>query len=168
MTDTIPTLAEQRKEAVEADRAAKRETSIAKSVAIHLRPVNIQLNVLEKTVARHAKRIDAIDVNVLGKFLDRTSELVSNLELRVRELDKMYQFMIHKETVLTEVSMYARKFNDYALLAQFHMAIMRAYNQPNEWWIEHREYTIVMWYERIMDLLSEPAAVYKSKSNDII
>ena len=189
MIEKIPTLKSEhkdltalRKEKSDAEKKASAERAIVKTITMHLKPLSEDILRLtcasirvDKQLEKQIERIDNIDVKVLDRFLTRTSNLVISLESRVKDLDKMYQFMIHKETVLTEVSMYARSFQDWALIAQFHMAIMKAYNKDNDWWHERRELasdkkemTVKDWYFRIMALLDEPAMEYGRADNAII
>ena len=104
----------------------------------------------KKQVELQLKRIEELkDVAKLLKTIDGLYERVDELSGRVR-------FMIHKETILTELSRYARDKGDWMQLAQFHLAIMRAFNQDNEWWgSNEHEITIGEWYNKIMKLLEE-------------
>jgi hypothetical protein len=103
-----------------------------------------------KQVELKLKRIDELkDVNKLIKSID-------GLQARVDELSNRVWFMVHKETILTEVSRFARDKGDWMQLAQFHLAIMRAFNQDNEWWgANEHESLIGEWYVKIMALLEE-------------
>lgn len=104
----------------------------------------------KKQVELQIKRVEGLrDVAKLLKSIDGLYERVDELGNRVR-------FMIHKETILTELSRYARDKGDWMQLAQFHLAIMRAFNQDNEWWgSNEHEITIGEWYDKIMKLLEE-------------
>jgi len=104
----------------------------------------------KKQVDLQLKRVEELkDVAKLLKSID-------GLYARVDELGDRVRFMIHKETVLTEVSRFARDKGDWMQLAQFHMAIMRAFNQDTEWWgANDHEIMIGEWYVKIMSLLEE-------------
>lgn len=104
----------------------------------------------KKQAEKQLERIDELkDVAKLLKSIDGLYERVDDLSDRVR-------FMLHKETVLTEVSRYARDKGDWMQLAQFHMAIMRAFNQDNEWWgANEHDILIGEWFTKIMKLLEE-------------
>lgn len=104
----------------------------------------------KKQVDLQLKRIEELkDVAKLLKSID-------GLYARVDDLSDRVRFMLHKETVLTEVSRYARDKGDWMQLAQFHMAIMRAFNQDNEWWgANEHDILIGEWFDKIMKLLEE-------------
>ena len=122
------------------------------------RIVTDKIRILDQSIEARAKKqaekqLDRIeelkDVNKLIKSIDGLYERVEDLSDRVR-------FMVHKETVLTEVSRYARDKGDWMQVAQFHMAIMRAFNQDNEWWgMNEHELLIGEWFDKIMKLLEE-------------
>ena len=104
----------------------------------------------KKQVDLQLKRIEELkDVAKLLKSID-------GLYARVDDLSDRVRFMLHKETVLTEVSRYARDKGDWMQLAQFHMAIMRAFNQDDEWWgANEHDILIGEWFNKIMNLMEE-------------
>ena len=140
------------------------------------REVNDRLKAAEKntsgrfkTVTEQIKRLDnSINTRaktILEKQISRLEKLnnlvlldkhITEMENRLEYVGERMRLLIHKETILTELSRYARDKGDYLQLAQFHYAIMRAYNQPDDWWgSTGHELMINEWYERIMKLLEE-------------
>ena len=101
---------------------------------------------LEKQVARLEK------LNNLVKLDNR----VKDMEERLEYISERMRFMIHRETIMTELSRFVRNKDDWALMAQFHIAIMKAFNQPDEWWgSNNHELEIGEWYVKIINLLGE-------------
>ena len=114
----------------------KVETSVEPKIKTHL----------EKQVARLEK------LNNLVKLDNRVKELEGRLE----HVGERMRHLINRETILTELSRFVRNKDDWALMAQFHVAIMKAFNQPDEWWgSNNHELEIGEWYVKIMKLLEE-------------
>ena len=104
----------------------------------------------DKLFEKRLKRLEKInDVAVLDRY-------IVDMEKRLDVINERLHLMIHKETVLTEVSRYARDKSDWLQLAQFHVAVMKAFNMPDEWWgLNSRDLIIIEWYSKIMSLLEE-------------
>ena len=104
----------------------------------------------DKLFEKRLKRLEKInDVAVLDRY-------IVDMEKRLDVVNERLHLMIHKETVMTEVSRYARDKSDWLQLAQFHVAMMRAFNMPDEWWgLNSRDLIIIEWYSKIMNLREE-------------
>jgi hypothetical protein len=124
-------------------------------------PPEEQIATLRKTIAHLEQKLyqvskkqagDAVKLNEIHEpSLKKTIKGVSN---RLKELDGLVHHLINKETVLTEVSLYVRKKNDWALVSQFHIAVMMAYDKDQAWWGKVGNLmTIGEWYTKIMGLL---------------
>lgn len=101
---------------------------------------------LEKQVKRLEK------LNTIIKLDNRVKEM----ENRMEYIGERMRLLIHKETILTELSRIARDKQDALILAQFHLAIMKAYNESDEWWgANSHEMEISEWWDKIMKLLEE-------------
>ena len=113
----------------------------------------IELNVEPKIKSQLEKQIKRLEkLNNLVKLDNR----MKTMEDRLVYVDERMRHMINRETILTEVSRFVRNKDDWALMAQFHVAIMKAFNQPDEWWgSQNHELEIGEWYTKIMKLLEE-------------
>lgn len=134
-----------------------------------LKEIDVNCLARTKTVANQLKKIDqSIDKRAKAQLdkqikrieklsaIDKMGNAFTELQLRVEELSSRVRFQIHKETVLTEVSRFARDKGDWLQLAQFHLAIMKAFNQEDDWWDANgHEVYIGVWYDKIMKLLEE-------------
>ena len=137
---------------------AKLADNLAKEIAL---PPEEQIATLRRNIANLEQKL----YQVSKKQLTETAKLkeihepslkksLSGVSKRLKELDGLVHQLINKETILTEVSMYVRKKDDWALMAQFHVAIMMAYNQDTAWWGNpNGSKTIGEWYTKIMKLL---------------
>lgn len=146
--------------AKEAEDLASRETiyRLKKNLDNKLETITNNIRKLDDTIEPRAdklfekrlKRLEKInDVAVLDKY-------IVDMEKRLDVMGERLHLMIHKETILTEISRYARDKSDWLQLAQFHVAVMKAFNMPDEWWgLESRDLLIIEWYSKIMNLLEE-------------
>lgn len=120
--------------------------------------VNERIKTVDHSIDKRAKKQIDLQINRIQE-LKNVAKLINSidgLQVRIDDLGERVRFMIHKETVLTEVSRFARDKRDWLLLAQFHLAVMRAFDQDNEWWeINAPERLIGEWFDRIMKLLEE-------------
>jgi hypothetical protein len=124
------------------------------------RIVTDKIKIVDQSIDKRAKKQVELQIKRIDELKDVAKLLksIDGLYARVDELSDRVRFMIHKETVLTEVSRFARDKGDWMQLAQFHMAVMRAFNQDTEWWgANDHEIMIGEWYAKIMSLLEEQA-----------
>lgn len=122
------------------------------------RIVTDKIRILDQSIDARAKKQAEKQLERIEELKDVAKLLksIDGLYARVDDLSDRVRFMLHKETVLTEVSRYARDKGDWMQLAQFHMAIMRAFNQDNEWWgANEHDILIGEWFTKIMKLLEE-------------
>jgi len=120
--------------------------------------VNNAIQQLDKAFDNRAKKALEKQVTRLEKLnnLVKLDERIHGMEEKLSYIDERLRLMIHKETVLTEVSRLARGKGDYVHMAQFHLAIMKAYNQDDAWWgLNEHELLIGEWYDKIINLLGE-------------
>lgn len=120
--------------------------------------VNERIRAVDQSIDKRAKKQVDLQINRIQE-LKNVAKLINSidgLQVRIDDLGERVRFMIHKETVLTEVSRFARDKRDWLLLAQFHLAVMRAFDQDNEWWaLNAPEMLIGEWFDKIMNLLEE-------------
>lgn len=120
--------------------------------------VNEKIRAVDHSIDKRAKKQVDLQINRIQE-LKNVAKLINSidgLQVRIDDLGERVRFMIHKETVLTEVSRFARDKRDWLMLAQFHLAVMRAFDQDNEWWaLNAPEMVIGEWFNRIMKLLEE-------------
>lgn len=158
----------------QSDELTKREvTTLLKGITNELndkvktveKNINARLTTTNKDVKKVTLDVDNKIKTALEKQIKRLEKLnnlvkldarIANMESRMEFVGERLRFLIHKETILTELSRIARDKNDYLILAQFHLAIMKAYNQEDEWWSANgHELEIGEWYTKIMKLLEE-------------
>ena len=162
LTEFVPVTPEQAKENAAKARYEKARAKLVGNIERELTlPPEEQIATLRQTIAQLEQKVykitkkqatDAIKLNEIHEpSLKKTLKSVAN---RFKELDGMVHHLINKETILTEVSLYVRKKNDWALVSQFHIAVMMAYDKDPAWWGKvGNMMTIGEWYKKIMGLL---------------
>lgn len=131
---------------------------VEKNLTARLKTTNNDIKRVDNAIVTRAKILLEKQIKRLEKLnnLVKIDSRMAEMEARLDVVGERVRLMIHKETVLTEVSRFARDKGDWLQLAQFHLAIMRAYNQEDEWWDANgHEVYIGVWYDKIMKLLEE-------------
>ena len=129
-----------------------------KNISARLATTNKEVKKLATTVEGKVSTALEKQVKRLEKLnsLVKLDKRISDMEHRLEFIGERLRLLIHKETILTELSRIARDKQDALMLAQFHLAIMKAYNQEDEWWnASGHEMEISEWWDRIFKLLEE-------------
>lgn len=131
---------------------------VEKNLTARLKTTNNDIKRVDSAIVTRAKTLLDKQIARLEKLnnLVKLDKRIVDMETRLDTIGERMRLLIHKETILTEVSRFARDKGDWMQMAQFHLAIMRAYNQEDEWWDANgHEIYIGVWFDKIMKLLEE-------------
>lgn len=131
---------------------------VEKNLTARLKTTNNDIKRVDSAIVTRAKTLLDKQITRLEKLnnLVKLDKRIVDMETRLDTIGERMRLLIHKETILTEVSRFARDKGDWMQMAQFHLAIMRAYNQEDEWWDANgHEIYIGVWFDKIMKLLEE-------------
>lgn len=147
-----------KKQELTARDAITRMKEVEKNLLARLKTTNNDIKRVDSAIVTRAKTLLDKQVTRLEKLnnLVKIDKRIADMETRLEYIGDRMRLMIHKETILTELSRYARDKGDYLQLAQFHYAMMKAYNQDDAWWgVGGHELLISEWYDKIMKLMEE-------------
>lgn len=109
----------------------------------------VRIGHLEREVVRLNSSISRLAVKV--RAYDPKNML--EMEKRHADLSSMFQLLIEKVTVVTEIGYSARQNKDLSAdqLSLLLMATIRAVDYPDDWWRKGKTHTLKQWAQRCLD-----------------
>ncbi len=130
-----PTAEQVEAAAAKASSAAK-QASRAYGLASRAERATAKLTQAQKSVLAAAEGVDAI---------------LDPLRSRMADLRWLVEVSVLKVSVLTEIS-YLTKNAEPAGVAEMHARLMRALEEPGDWWIERSQLTLGQWVDALLEL----------------
>ena len=120
----------------------------------------LALHLLSSRVSRSEKisRQAREDVSMLEPT--EVADYLRRAKVDAKEIHDKYKIMVFKSTVATELQFLARlQKKHHHMVGALSAAIIKAFDQPDEWWRMRAEYTLEEWMKELAPMI---AAVNRS------
>ena len=139
----------------------KKATADSRTTETELSPEDLykQITTTENSLKGLHRRTTTTENSLrdLHKRIDKIEEMLDPRTLEKAKADAksihdLYGVTHLKHCVATETAFLARKESDILLAEKLALAAVRAFDLPDRWWLEKRDYTLAVWQKILLDI----------------